>query len=75
MYGWASLTDAERRVAHMVAAGLTNAEVADRVCLSRHTIDYYLRQIFRKLTVRSRVELTLVVVGRSPGDPLAASDS
>ena len=73
VWGWASLTDTERRVAHVVAAGLTNAEAAERLCLSRHTIDYHLRQIFRKLTIRSRVELTRVVVGRNPGEALAES--
>jgi DNA-binding CsgD family transcriptional regulator len=60
--GWASLTDTERRVAHIVAEGLTNAQVAERLFLSRHTVDYHLRQIFRKLGIRSRVELTRVVV-------------
>jgi DNA-binding CsgD family transcriptional regulator len=55
--GWASLTEAERRVALAVAEGLTNAQAADRLCLSRHTVDFHLRQTFRKLDIRSRVEL------------------
>jgi DNA-binding CsgD family transcriptional regulator len=59
---WASLTDTEHAVAEHVAQGLTNAEVAARLFLSPHTIDYHLRQVFRKLDVRSRVELTRVVV-------------
>jgi DNA-binding CsgD family transcriptional regulator len=65
--GWASLTDTERRVAVVVAAGLTNAEAARKLYLSRHTVDYHLRQIFRKLTIRSRVELATVVAGRRGG--------
>jgi DNA-binding CsgD family transcriptional regulator len=73
--GWASLTDTERRVAHVVAAGVTNAEAARRLCLSRHTVDYHLRQIFRKLAIRSRVELTAVVVGRNPGEVATVSDA
>jgi DNA-binding CsgD family transcriptional regulator len=71
--GWASLTDTERRVAHVVAAGVTNAEAARRLCLSRHTVDYHLRQIFRKLAIRSRVELAAVVVGRNPGEVATTS--
>jgi DNA-binding CsgD family transcriptional regulator len=55
--GWASLTDTERSVAEIVSEGLTNAEVAERMYLSRHTVDFNLRQIFRKLGIRSRVEL------------------
>jgi transcriptional regulator of acetoin/glycerol metabolism/DNA-binding CsgD family transcriptional regulator len=61
-HAWASLTATEQAVAEHVAQGLTNAEVAARLFLSPHTIDYHLRQVFRKLDVRSRVELTRAVV-------------
>jgi DNA-binding CsgD family transcriptional regulator len=60
--GWESLTDTERRVADVVAEGLTNAESARRLYLSRHTVDFHLRQIFRKLAIRSRVELVRMVL-------------
>ena len=56
--GWQSLTDTERQVAFLVAEGLTNAQVGQRMFLSRHTIDFHLRQIFRKLNVHSRVAMT-----------------
>ena len=56
--GWQSLTDTERQVALLVAEGLTNAQVGQRMFLSRHTIDFHLRQIFRKLNVHSRVAMT-----------------
>ena len=55
--GWESLTDAERRVADLVALGLTNAQAASQLYLSRHTVDFHLRQMFRKLNIGSRVEL------------------
>jgi DNA-binding CsgD family transcriptional regulator len=61
-FGWASLTDAEHRVVGIVAEGLTNQEVAERLFLSRHTVDFHLRQVFRKLGIRSRVELTRLVL-------------
>jgi DNA-binding CsgD family transcriptional regulator len=60
--GWDSLTDCERRVAGAVAEGLTNRQAAERLFLSRHTVDFHLRQIFLKLNIRSRVELTRVVL-------------
>jgi DNA-binding CsgD family transcriptional regulator len=63
--GWASLTTTEERVALVVAEGCTNAEVASRMYLSRHTVDFHLRQIFRKLAIRSRVELTRIVMQRA----------
>jgi DNA-binding CsgD family transcriptional regulator len=56
--GWESLTESERRVADLVAEGLTNRQVAERAFLSRHTVDFHLRQAFRKLHISSRVELT-----------------
>lgn len=60
--GWESLTVAEHRVARVVAEGCTNAETAERLYISRHTVDFHLRQIFRKLDVQSRVKLTRRVV-------------
>jgi DNA-binding CsgD family transcriptional regulator len=59
---WASLTEAERAVALQVSRGLTNREVAIRLYISPHTVDFHLRQLFRKLDVSSRVELTRVVM-------------
>lgn len=67
--GWDSLTETERRVSRLIAQSLTNAQAAERMFLSRHTVDFHLRQIFRKLNVRSRVELTRVTIDqdREPG--------
>ena len=65
--GWASLTDAERRVALAVARGGTNAEVAAGLHLSRHTVDFHLRHVFSKLSVDSRVELAWSVATRGVG--------
>ncbi|MEV0318204.1 AAA family ATPase [Streptomyces sp. NPDC050658] len=56
-FGWASLTATERSVAALVAQGLTNRQVATQMFLSPHTVGFHLRQIFRKLGIRSRVDL------------------
>jgi DNA-binding CsgD family transcriptional regulator len=58
---WAMLTVSERAVAEHVANGLTNREAAAHLFISPHTVDYHLRQVFRKLELRSRVELARVV--------------
>jgi DNA-binding CsgD family transcriptional regulator len=58
---WAMLTVSERSIAEHVANGLTNRETASQLYISAHTVDYHLRQIFRKLDLRSRVELARVV--------------
>ncbi|WP_165546531.1 ATP-binding protein [Kribbella soli] len=65
-FGWASITAAELRVARLAAAGLTNRAIADELDLSPHTVESHLRHSFRKLDVRSRVELTRVVLTREP---------
>jgi len=51
------LTPAEEEVAHLVAEGRTNREVATALFISVHTVDAHLRRIYRKLQVRSRTEL------------------
>ena len=57
MTGWTDLADTERTVAELVARGLTNKQAGRMMFLSRHTVDYHLRRVFRKLGVSSRVEL------------------
>ncbi|MEU6740906.1 helix-turn-helix transcriptional regulator [Streptosporangium sandarakinum] len=55
--GWTSLTGTERAVCDLVSQGLTNRQAAEQMFVSEHTVAFHLRQIFRKLGVRSRVEL------------------
>jgi DNA-binding CsgD family transcriptional regulator len=50
----AGLTAREVEVLGLVAAGLSNAEVADRLSLSVHTVGQHLNSIYNKLDVSSR---------------------
>jgi DNA-binding CsgD family transcriptional regulator len=52
-----TLTPAERRIADLVARGLTNREVAAELVISIHTVETALTRIYGKLNVRSRTEL------------------
>jgi DNA-binding NarL/FixJ family response regulator len=61
----AALTAREREIAVLVAAGRTNREVAEQLVLSARTIEAHLRNVYGKLGVRSRVELTRAVASRS----------
>jgi len=54
----ATLTTAEQRVADLVASGLSNKDIAARLFVSVRTIDSQLTAVYRKLGVRSRIELT-----------------
>jgi len=51
------LTPTEAQIAHLVAEGRTNSEVADALFVSVHTVEANLKRIYRKLDVRSRTEL------------------
>jgi DNA-binding CsgD family transcriptional regulator len=51
------LSDAEHRVALLVARGLRNEEVAAQLSLSVNTVRAHLRQVFEKLGVRHRGQL------------------
>ena len=52
------LTEREREIALLVADGRTNREVAEQLVLSTRTVEAHLRNVYGKLGVRSRVELT-----------------
>jgi DNA-binding CsgD family transcriptional regulator len=70
--GWASLTETEHEVMGYVAEGMSNRRVAERMYRSRHTVDFHLRAIFRKLGIASRVELTRLLLERCPTlDPIS----
>jgi DNA-binding NarL/FixJ family response regulator len=51
------LTPGERRVAELVAGGLSNKQVAERLYVSVATVDTHLRGVYAKLGVRSRTQL------------------
>ncbi|GII97760.1 AAA ATPase-like protein [Sediminihabitans luteus] len=58
---WAQdLTERELDVARLVILGMANREVAERLYLSVRTVEVHLGRVFRKLGVRSRVELTVL---------------
>lgn len=55
--GWAALTETERRVADMVAQGESNTDIAERMALSRRTVEVHVSHVLGKLQVRSRREV------------------
>jgi DNA-binding NarL/FixJ family response regulator len=55
------LTRREEEVVHLVADGLKNREIAQRLKVKEHSVRNYIYRIFEKLGVSSRVELILYV--------------
>ena len=53
-----SLTTRETEVLHLVAQGLTNAQVAAKLVISPRTVEKHLASIYRKLEVNSRTAAT-----------------
>jgi DNA-binding CsgD family transcriptional regulator len=68
------LTPQEAQVARLVTDGSSNRQVASQLFISRHTVEYHLQKIFRKLGVSSRTQLVRALLPDSlegqaePGD-------
>jgi two-component system, NarL family, nitrate/nitrite response regulator NarL len=61
----ALLTKREEEVARLVAAGLSNREVSEKLGLSRHTIKNYLSRVFEELGISNRTELLLYILSQT----------
>ncbi len=62
--GWDALTERELSIARLVADGLSNPEIAERLFISRRTVEVHLGHIFSKLNLTSRTRLATEVVKR-----------
>jgi len=64
--GWAALTPTESRVVELIGAGHSNRSAAVELGVSPNTVNTHLRAVFRKLDVKSRVQLTIAFREHSP---------
>ncbi len=66
-----SLTNREREVLYMAAQGLTNAEIADRLYISRRTVEVHRSSMMQKLVLRTQTDLIRYGLqhGILPADP------
>lgn len=60
-FGWPSLTPTERTVAALVAEGLSNPQIGERLFISRRTVQAHLAHMFAKLGISSRAQLAAQV--------------
>ena len=68
------LTPQEVRIARLVAEGLSNKQIGERMFLSHRTIASHLYQIFPKLGVTSRAQLPTILVTETGESALATGD-
>jgi two-component system nitrate/nitrite response regulator NarL len=62
--GMALLTRREQEIVRLVAEGMRNEEISQKLDITEHTIRNYLSHIFDKLGMSSRVELVLYTLSR-----------
>jgi len=55
--GGGGLTEREQVIAHLIAAGASNPEIAQQLFLSRKTVERHVSNVLRKAGVRNRAEL------------------
>ena len=62
--GWHSLTPTERTIVGLVAEGLSNPQIGERMYISRRTVQTHLAHVFAKLDISSRAQLAAEVTRR-----------
>jgi DNA-binding CsgD family transcriptional regulator len=63
--GW--LTPRQQEVAALIARGLTNAQIAERLVVSPHTVERHVENILDRLHLSSRIEVAVWMVERAHG--------
>jgi len=62
--GWAALTPTEQKIAHLIASGQSNPDIATQMFLSRYTVETHVSHILAKLNARSRFEIARAAAGQ-----------
>jgi predicted ATPase/class 3 adenylate cyclase/DNA-binding CsgD family transcriptional regulator len=62
--GWESLTPTEAKVVELLAEGLTNPQIGERMFISRGTVKVHVSHVFAKLGISTRAELAAEAVRR-----------
>jgi DNA-binding NarL/FixJ family response regulator len=64
------LSGRECQVISLVAGGLKNRQIADKLCISEQTVKVHLNNIFKKIGVKDRLQAALFAIdkGLTPGN-------
>src|SRR5690606_1933127 len=63
---WGGLSEREREVALLIAAGLSNAEIAESLFVSLHTIRAHVSRVLSAFSAASRLEIASRVAALLP---------
>ena len=58
------MTDREREISALLAEGLTNRQIADRLYISEGTVKNYISSIYDKTGIHDRVKLVVALSGK-----------
>lgn len=61
------LTEREREVLELLAEGLTNVQIGERLFISANTVKRHLKAVFEKLQVSNRAQAAALITSASPG--------
>ena len=67
--GYGPLTKRETEVFSLLAEGCSNAEIAQRLYISRRTAEHHVARILSKLGLRKRAEVTAYALREPPANP------
>jgi DNA-binding NarL/FixJ family response regulator len=56
------LSDREKQIATLIAAGKTNVEIAEKLRLQASTVKTYVWRLMKKAEVRNRTELAVLII-------------
>ncbi len=63
----AGLTDQERRILELIAAGMSNKAVARELSITDGTVKVHVKHLLRKLNLRSRLEAAVWAIEHRRG--------
>lgn len=61
---WGSVSPREREVVQLLAAGAGNPEIAQRLCISRRTVESHVANVMRKLGATNRTQIAIIAAQR-----------
>jgi DNA-binding CsgD family transcriptional regulator len=69
MWGAEALTPSERRVAGLVASGMSNREAAEALFVTKKAVEFHLANVYRKLGIHRRDQLSEALGDAAGGEP------